>query len=181
MIFFFLFIFKARRRHLVLFPHALVSDQTTFKILKFISLLGFYFKKRSCRDDVWCQLLMVNKWTFQLSSAQSPSCVWLCDPIDCSKSGFPVHHQLPKLSQTNVHRVDDAISKFLLWRDKELRNIHSPDTIISSSVTPFSSCLQSLPASGSFQMISSLHQEAKVLEFQLQHQSFQWMSRTDLL
>ena len=50
---------------------------------------------------------------------------------------------------------------------------------ISSSVVPFS-CLQSFPASGSFQ-VSSLHQVAKVLEFQLQHQSFQWIFRTDFL
>jgi len=52
---------------------------------------------------------------------------------------------------------------------------------ISSSVIPFSSCLQSFPASGSFQWVSSLHQVAKVLEFQLQHQSFQWTPRSDLL
>ena len=52
---------------------------------------------------------------------------------------------------------------------------------ISSSVVPFSSCLQSFPASGSFQWVSSLHQVAKVLEFQLQHQSFQWTPRSDLL
>jgi len=51
---------------------------------------------------------------------------------------------------------------------------------ISSSVVPFSSHLQSLPASGSFPM-SSLHQVAKVLEFQLQHQPFQWIFRTDFL
>ena len=51
----------------------------------------------------------------------------------------------------------------------------------SSSVVPFFSCLQSFPASGSFPWVSSLHQVAKVLEFQLQHQSFQWIFRTDLL
>ena len=50
---------------------------------------------------------------------------------------------------------------------------------ISSSVIPFSSCPQSLPASGSFQWVNSLHEVAKVLEFQLQHQSFQWIPRTD--
>ena len=50
---------------------------------------------------------------------------------------------------------------------------------ISSSVVPFSSCPQSFPASRSFQM--SQHQVAKVLEFQLQHQSFQWKFRTDFL
>ena len=46
---------------------------------------------------------------------------------------------------------------------------------------PFSSCPQSFPASGSFQWISSSHQVAKVLEFQLQHLSFQWIFRVDLL
>ena len=52
---------------------------------------------------------------------------------------------------------------------------------ISSSVVPFSSCLQSFPASGSLPMSHHLHQVAKVLEFQLQHQSFQWIFRTDFL
>ena len=52
--------------------------------------------------------------------------------------------------------------------------------IISSSVIPFS-CLQSFPATGSFPWVSSSHQVAKVLEFQLQHQSFQWIVRTDFL
>ena len=52
---------------------------------------------------------------------------------------------------------------------------------ISSSVVLFSSCLQSFLASGLFQWVSSSHQVAKVLEFQLQHQSFQWISRTDFL
>ena len=52
---------------------------------------------------------------------------------------------------------------------------------ISSSVFPLSSCPQSLPASGFFQRVNSLHEMAKVLEFQLQHQSFQWTPRTDLL
>ena len=52
---------------------------------------------------------------------------------------------------------------------------------ISSSVIPFSSCPQSFPASGSFKWVSSSHQVAKVLEFQLQHQSLQWTPRTNLL
>ena len=52
---------------------------------------------------------------------------------------------------------------------------------ITSSVVPFSSCPQSFQASGLFQWINSLHEVAKVLQFQLQHQSFQWTSRTDLL
>ena len=52
---------------------------------------------------------------------------------------------------------------------------------ISSSVIPFSSCLQSFPATGSFPMSWFLESMAKVLEFQLQHQSFQWIFRTDFL
>ena len=52
---------------------------------------------------------------------------------------------------------------------------------ISSSVFPFSSYLHSYKHQGLFKWVSSLHQEAQVLEFQLQHQSFQWIFRTDLL
>ena len=57
----------------------------------------------------------------------------LCDPMDCSTPDFPVHHQLLEFTQTHVHWVSDAIQP-------------------SHPVTPFSSCLQSFPASGSFQM-----------------------------
>ena len=62
------------------------------------------------------------------------SCLILCDPMDCSMPGLPVHHQLLELAQTHVHWVG--------W-------CHPT---ISSSVVPFSSCLQSFPASGFFPM-----------------------------
>ena len=52
---------------------------------------------------------------------------------------------------------------------------------LSSSVVPLSSCLQSFPASGLFKWVSSSHQLAKVLESQLQHQSFSWIFRTDFI
>ena len=52
---------------------------------------------------------------------------------------------------------------------------------ISSSVVPFSSCLNLSQHQSLFKWVSSSHQVAKVLEFQLQHQSFQWTPRTDLL
>ena len=68
-----------------------------------------------------------------VSSVQSLSRVWLCDPTDCSTPGFPVYHQLSELAQTRP----------LSWW------CHPT---ISSSVVPFSSCPQSFPASGSFQM-----------------------------
>ena len=64
----------------------------------------------------------------------------LCDSMDCSIPGFPVHHLLPELAQTHVHQIGDAIQP-------------------SYSVVPFSSCLQSFPASGSFPVMThSLHQ-----------------------
>ena len=45
----------------------------------------------------------------QFSSVQLLSRVWLCDPMNCSTPGFPVHHQLPELAQTHVHWISDAI------------------------------------------------------------------------
>ena len=67
------------------------------------------------------------------------SCPNLYDPMNHSMPGLPVHHQLLEFTQTHAHRVSDAIS--------------SPShPAISSSVIPFSSCPQSLPASGSFPM-----------------------------
>ena len=61
----------------------------------------------------------------------------LCDLMDCSTPGFPVHHQLPELAQTHVHPPGSS------------RWCHPT---ISSPVIPFSSCLQSFPTSGSFPM-----------------------------
>ena len=48
------------------------------------------------------------EYSVQFSSV-TQSCLTLCDPMDCSMSGFPVHHQLPELTQIHVHRVRDAI------------------------------------------------------------------------
>ena len=64
-------------------------------------------------------------------SSVAQSCLTLCKPIDCSTPGFPIYHQLLELAQTHVHRVNDTIQP-------------------SHPVIPFSSCIQSLPASGSF-------------------------------
>ena len=82
--------------------------------------------------------------------------------MDCSTPGLPVHCQLPEFTQTHVHWVSDAIHPL---------TSPSPPTINLS---------QSL---GLLQWVSSLHQVAKGLEFQfqLQHQSFQWIFRTDFL
>ena len=91
------------------------------------------------------------------------SCPTLCDPMNCSTPGFPVHHQLPEFTQTHVHRVSDAIQPS-----------HPP--LSPSPPAPSPSQHQSL-----FQWVNSSHEVAKVLEFQLSHQSFQRNPRADLL
>ena len=53
----------------------------------------------------------IRKWSesiYQFSSV-AQSCLTLCDPVDCSTPGVPVHHQLPELAQTHVHQLSDAI------------------------------------------------------------------------
>ena len=96
-------------------------------------------------------------------SSVAQSCLTLCDPMNHSTPGLPVHHQLPEFTQTHVHRVGDAI--------QPSHPLSSP-----SPPAPNPSQLQGL-----FQWVNSSHEVSKVLEFQLQHQSFQWTPRTDLL
>ena len=96
-------------------------------------------------------------------SSVAQSCLTLCDPRNCSTPGFPVHHQLPEFTQTHAHRVGDVI--------QPSHPLSSP-----SPPTPNPSQHQGLS-----QWVNSLHEVAKVLEFQLQRQSFQWTPRTDLL
>ena len=86
---------------------------------------------------------------------QSLSRVWLCEPMNCSTPGFPVLHHLPELTQTYVLWVSDAIQP-------------------SHPLLPPSPLAFSLSQhQGLFQQVGSSHQVAKVLERQLQHQSFQ--------
>ena len=54
-------------------------------------------------------MLNIIDHSVQFSLVQSLSCVRLCDLMNCSTPGFPVHHQLPEFTQTHVHRVGDAI------------------------------------------------------------------------
>ena len=98
-----------------------------------------------------------------LFSSVAQLCVTLCYPMDCSTPGFPVHHQLTELTQTHVHWVSDAIQ---------------PSHPLSS---PSPSTFNLSQFQGLFQWVSSSHQVAKILDFQLQHQSFQWIFRTDFL
>ena len=90
-------------------------------------------------------------------------CPTLCRPMNCSTPGLPVHHQLPEFAQTYIHWVGDAIQPSY--------PLSSPSPTASNP-----SQHQSL-----FQWVNSLHQVAKILEFQLYHHFFQRTPRTDLL
>ena len=83
--------------------------------------------------------------------------------MDCSTPGFPIHHQLLQLAPTHVHPVSDVMQ---------------PSHPLSSPSPP---ALNLSQHQGLFQWVSSSLQVAKVLVFQLQHQSFQWIFRTDFL
>ena len=84
-------------------------------------------------------------------------------PMDCSTPGLPVYRQLPEFTQTHDHWVSDAIQLYHL---------------LSSPSPPAFNLSQH---QGFFKWVSSSQQVAKILEFQLQHQSFQWTPRTDVL
>ena len=105
-------------------------------IMKWTSFLGVSSRKicRSSSDQI-------------RSVAQS--CPTLCDPMNRSTPGLPVHHQLPEFTETHVHRVSDAIQ---------------PSHPLSSPSPPAPNPSQH---QGLFQWVNSLHKVAKVLEFQL--------------
>ena len=99
--------------------------------------------------------------SFQFSSV-TQSCPTLCDPMNCSTPGLPVHHQIPEFTQTHFHQVGDAIQP-----SHPLSSLSPP--------APNPSQHQSL-----FQRVNSLYEVAKLLVFQLQHHSFQRNPRADL-
>ena len=114
----------------------------------------------------WATIFIINKiiiikWN-QLSSV-AQSCLTLCYLMDCSTPGHPVHHQFLEPTKNHVHHINDAIQ---------------PSHPLLSPSPPTFNLSQH---QGLFQWVSSSHHVAKVLEFQLQYQSFQWIFRTDFL
>ena len=107
-------------------------------------------------------LLLLHSHSSVFSSV-AQSCLTFCHPMDCSTPGFHVHHQLPELIQTHIHWVGDAIQ---------------PSCLLLS---PYPPAFNHYQHQGLFKWVSFSHQMTKVLEFQLQHQSFQWIFRTDFL
>ena len=90
-------------------------------------------------------------------------CPTICNPMNCSTPGFPVHHQLLEFTQTHIHWVGNAIQ---------------PSHPLLSPSPP---ALNLSQHQGLFKWVGSSHQVAKVLEFQLPNHSFQWKFRTDCL
>ena len=102
-------------------------------------------------------------WLINCCRSVHQSCPTLGDPMDCSTPGFPVLHHLFELAQTHAHWVSDAIqpSYPLLSPSPPALNLSQHHSL--------------------FKWVSSSYQVAKVLEFQLQLQSFQWIFRIDFL
>ena len=109
------------------------------------------------------EIIMVHRTNNIQFSSVTQSCLALCKAMDCSMPGLSVHHQLSEHTQTHVHWVGDAIqSSHPLW-------------------SPSPPALNLSQHQGVFEWVSSSHQVAKILEFQLQHLSFQWIFRVDFL
>ena len=140
-------------------PPALQMDSLPLATQEATIFLGSTYKQHHMSFVFLC-LTYISSVQFR-SIAQS--CPTLCNPMDCSTQRFPVHHQLLDLAKAHVHRVSDAIQPS-----------HPP-----SSPSPLAFSLSQHQVF--FQWLSSSHQVAKVLELQLQHQSFQWIFRIDFL
>ena len=110
---------------------ASLSMTNYWSLLKLISIVSVM----PSNHLILCRPLLFPPSIFPWSSVQfilvTQSCLTLCNPMDCSTPGFPIHHQLPKLTHTHVHRVGDAIQP-------------------SHPLSSFSSSLQSFPASRLF-------------------------------
>ena len=120
-------------------------------------LITVYWKHQ-LDASVWIFMCMVKSTHIYLAIlwhvvVQSPSHIWLCHPMDCSTPGLSVPHHLTEFAQVHVHWIGDAIQP-------------------SHPLSP-SSAFNLSQHQGLFQWVSSLHQVAKRLELQLQHQSFQ--------
>ena len=123
---------------------------------------GKYVSLNSCGEWVKYQcwslfaLSSVLDNLFVQFSSVAQSCPTLCDPMNRSTPGLPVYHQLPEFTQTHVHWASDAIQ---------------PSHPLSSPSPPAPNPSQHQDL---FQWVSSLHEVAKVLEFQLKQFSECW-------
>ena len=110
----------------------------------------------------WCPSAY-KSYVYTICCSVAQSCPTFCDPMDCSTLGFPVLHHLPEPAQTHVHWFGDTIQTSC-----PLLSPSPPAFYISQH-------------QGIFQWVSSSHQVAKLLELQLQPQSFHWILRVAFL
>ena len=149
-------------------PISIITGEFSLVYLMSYHLLGFSWNHltfTSLRTGVclYLSLYLSLSFVYLPAAAVVQSCLTLCNPMECSTPGFPDLHQVPEFVQPHVHWVNDTIQPF-----------HP----LSSPSPPAFNLSQH---QGLFQWVNSSHQVAKVLELPLQHQSFQWIFRTDFL
>ena len=120
----------------------------------------FHWLSEWSRSGYVTQVMLITEIQY---SSVAQWCPTLCNPMGSSTPDLFVLHQLPEFTQTHIHWVSDAIQ---------------PSHPLLSPSLP---ALNLSQHQGLFKWVSSSHQVAKVLEFQLHHQSFQWIFRTDFL
>ena len=113
-----------------------------------LAIFVYPLEKSLFRSSTHFKIQLINVSSVQFSSV-TQSCPTLCDPMNSSTPGLPVHHQLPEFTQTHVHQVGDAIQ---------------PSHLLLSPSPPAPNPSQH---QGLFQLVNSSHEVAKVLEFQL--------------
>ena len=141
-------------------PFSLLSFAAPLKGSSWVSLFSLFCEHYFFWPDFFS---IAHCFPCQGPVVQSSSCFWLCNPIDWSRPGFPVLHNLPEFAQIYVHWFGDAIQ---------------PSHPLSS---PSPLALNLSQHQGLFQGVGCSHWVAKVLELQLQHQSFEWVLRVDFL
>ena len=150
---------------ILLWIGAKVRESTGFGGIPAMSVIKLYVLGHLCDSQFLAQFFKCKMGPIQVSlqfSSVAQLCPTVCDTMNRSTPGLPVHHQLLEFTQTHVHQVGDAIHP-------------SHPLLFPSPSAPNPSQHQGL-----FQWVNSSHEVAKVLEFQLQHQSFQWTPRTGL-
>ena len=136
--------FSTFSRYLICPSSLLLStDDPSFCFMEKIKAIRYKFWQLSCQHS------HSNFFSSVQFSSVAQTCPTLCDPMNRSTSGLPVHHQLPEFTQTHIHRVRDAIQ---------------PSHPLSSPSPPAPSPSQHRNL---FQWVNSSHEVAKVLEFQL--------------
>ena len=129
----------------------ILGADITLWVIKLVKMYRRIWYRETETVIIFCHLETLYDIQFSLVAQ---SCLALCDPMNHGMPGLPVHHQLPEFTQTHVHWVGDS---------------SQPSHPLPSPSPPAPNPSQH---QGLFQWVNSSHQVAKVLEFQLQQQSF---------